>query len=975
MSAPKPGASIDFGRQFSLPIGIPADLPAPALTTYLTELAVNASFLYLDRPARRPLDPGFAAAAASFRVRTLPFGGDQLVVPRSSGVIPSLPAGDLTLPRARVADSGGPWIEAAAMPGKSMAEIAASRFRWDADARKAAPMPQPLLPDEALVVYWPDAAAQGPLLAAALFGIAEDDAATHLLASSTTARDGELERTLLRAPALALARFERYRHLAVRTGKLEVAQPSTTGAWVLRMPPGGIAIPALVSPLEDARTLVFEHVAIDHAVDCTARIVTLHLLRLSEVLANAKFRPAVLAQMSWLFRSWLAWLRVVAPNERPGAPDPTPSIPAATRAPFLTAGTTSRARVEALTAHVLGNPAARASLLDFVASYYAPLLCGRSWAELGVDLPVEPASRPPADVPAHRTLEHLPRSSNTWLLAFAGCPLGRPGRVYEPRTPLVPGQPYPLGRLTTFDLEAVAIAGMTTAEYPDVAAPNVADPLEQVDLSGFTVDSPGTLAVLRAVDIAWQHQEFTTYDWLGEVVKGARRAVRQDPTVDFTDHAAGGHPLASPLRWTQYQDAGELLARMGRLNAARIGATPLAGATIDWWSTTTGLLDAAGTWPAFVPAGDTRQTPSPSAPYMSATTLNPPSPIPWGTNDGESAPGVPRITGFDEFEMEAVLRAATTVRNGKTLVTDLDPALFLALLEREGFRASASGERRRTVREAVFAFAPGVRGVARNADHVGVVLWMTFPFGLDMVVRNKPLQTLLTSDPALVTRSRDNFRDHFTLRLTAEGLLDPAVEPLLDWEYALRYLTARRPGGWPPGGLHHATASRTALWLAFAIHQATFQWVHRQLSQAVTPRRSVPPPGANPYVQVPELVAPPPTPPVGADATAAERRRYVAYWSLVYLAFNVLESTWNAWVDAVPDPVIAAGTSISEYLVYHHNSAPGALEPPGAPGPRLRGQRGNMVRFATALDGYLRLAHGAAAEDTTDPAARIWPAV
>jgi hypothetical protein len=226
-----------------------------------------------------------------------------------------------------------------------------------------------------------------------------------------------------------------------------------------------------------------------------------------------------------------------------------------------------------------------------------------------------------------------------------------------------------------------------------------------------------------------------------------------------------------------------------------------------------------------------------------------------------------------------------------------------------------------------------------------------------------------------MTKTRDNFRDHFSLRLDAGTLLDPAVEPLIDWEMALRYLTSRRPASWPPGGLRSATASRTALWLAFVLQQATFQWVHQRLHHAVTPRRTAPAAGVNPYVQVPELVAGAPALPTpGADATTPDRRRYLAYWALVYLAHNVREKTWNAWVDAVPDPVIAAGTSISEYLLYHHNAAADALEPPGGL-PRERGQRGNMVRFAVALDAYLRLNHGGAAEDKTDPSARAWPAV
>ncbi|MDF1488998.1 hypothetical protein [Tessaracoccus caeni] len=969
-AAQKPGATIDFSREFSLPFGVPTDLTDAALADYLGQLGAEASMVYFDRPDRVALEPGFAPKVKSSRVRTLSIGADRLVVPRCAGVVPSLPAADLDLDAKRVSDSGGSWVAAGPVPGMSMAQVAARRFRWDDDAKAAAPLPQPLLTDEALTAYWPDRPALPPLPAADQPGIAEDDAAGYLLATSAGARDGELERTLLRAPAVGLVRFERYRHLVLRAGRLQVAQPSATGAWVLKAMPSG----STRSPLDEQRTVVFEHVAVEHAIECAARLVTVHLLRLADVLAASRFRPAVLGQMSWLLRSWLAWLSVVAPVVRPGTAGLAATIPATMRAPFEGTKTASRGSVEAMVAYVLADAAAKASLLDFVVSYYAPLLCGRSWSELGVDLPIEPANRPPELVKAHLALERLPFASEMWLLAFAGCPLGRPGRLYEPRTAPSPAHPRPLGRLTTFELEAVAIAGLTTAEYPDVAAPDVADPLRQVDLSGFAADSPGVLAVLRAVDKAPPRQEFTTYDWLAELVKGARRAGPQPAKLDFGNYAAHGHPLAPVLHFPQHVEAVELSARMERLGAVRLGGKPLGAATIDWWSTTTGLRDAAGDWPATVPAqADASLPPSPSTPYKSGTTLKVPPLTSYWQQDGEFAPGAPRVTGFDEVEIEAVLRAVKVVRNGKTLATDLDPALFLALLEREGFRGAASGERLAVERDVTGVFAPGVRSLGRNADHVGLMLWLIYPFGLDMVVRNKPLQNVQFDNPALVTLTRDNVRDHFLLRLTAEGLFDQSADLRVDWESALRYLGARRPAKWTPGGLRHRTASRTALWMAFAIHQATFQWVHRLLTQATTPRKSVPPAGGNPYVQVAEFLAPPP-PPVGADATTAERRRYIAYWSLVYLAFNVEERTWNAWVDSVPDPVLASGTSISEYLVYHRNASPKALEPPGA-GPRQRGQRGNMLRFATALDGYLRLAYGSPAEDTTDPAARAWPVV
>ncbi len=167
--------------------------------------------------------------------------------------------------------------------------------------------------------------------------------------------------------------------------------------------------------------------------------------------------------------------------------------------------------------------------------------------------------------------------------------------------------------------------------------------------------------------------------------------------------------------------------------------------------------------------------------------------------------------------------------------------------------------------------------------------------------------------------------------------------------------------------------SRSAQWMAIALQMATFQWIHKQLSIA-TGTRHLTTTTTDEWVRANEYVVDPPPAP-GATANSDERRRFIAYWSLVYVGFNTSPPTWNCWVNSVPDAKIAAGEPVSRFLTDRKNTVNTAVEPGPHDGPekRLIGQRGHMVRFAAGLDAYMRLGVDADGADISDPHDRAWP--
>jgi hypothetical protein len=532
--------------------------------------------------------------------------------------------------------------------------------------------------------------------------------------------------------------------------------------------------------------------------------------------------------------------------------------------------------------------------------------------------------------------------------------------VADPTAPPEP-RALPFEALSVVELEALAVAGKTVDVFPGVTPGALPDPLDPIDLTPFAGSSPGRAAVFRTVDLAPPKQEYTTVDWLDETIQGARYQQELPPPVEFGD-LAGGHALTEPLGWAAFRTGGSLRAGLDALHAATVGGRRLDDAIVDWWVAKVDI-GAGGRWPVALPgAGGPPDLPAgPQRPFVDAATR------PVGT-----------ASGLDAFDLAAVQAARALVRDGRDETAQVELPLFLAVMDREGYRTNGGQDRVGNFGDQGFRDHPlkivdQVTGLPRSIrrddfpaavtglgqaflDNFARVGWIVFPYGLDIFNQG-------VNAGSFVASVASSFTDRLTF-LRQERVLAASVDPAWAHAFALDRLRGRAFG--VDAVLQNQRRSRRLQWLGILCQQAEFQQRHKALSNAFQL--------GSPFDEVDELVSGV-RPQPGPDANSPQRKAYLAYWALVYLAFNVLPSTWNAWVqeaEAARDKV--AGETVSAFLLYHTNTDPLAVEPPRpppGPDPRHLFQRANMLRFAVALDAYLRVDPGGA-HDTSDPAARAW---
>ena len=956
MSVPglAPACTIDFvTRDFSLPFGLPPELPdAQSVQAYITALGLEVGVrryqgLTAASATQDPSDPGPPSAR-----RAQACGGVTPALFPPSTPLPVAAAAAAVVVSKTQLDSVGKttWLAAVPVAGKTTAEAAGSTFRWDMDARKAFALPAPSFAEECLVAFWSSEPTGGPALSAAVPGVLDSDAATYLLRTPTSVQDGELDGLLLRAPARSLIRFERYRHLRqVSASKLTTSHPSTAGAVVMRTLPTTLGPPESGAPLFKQSTLVLENVSVDAAsasLGALAYCQVVHYAELAEIDAAKK---SLNAQLTWLFRVWLAYLAVARPLVRPTDPDVTSDLDPAVRKPFEQNGTPGNAAIKAFASAALGSEPAKQSLIAFARDFYGSLLCGVSWTELGADLPADPASRPPDLKFAHEVLERIMSAPDAYLVAFAGCPVGQASQVYLQSVGPAAGD-IPVQALTPFDLEGLLIAGHASDVFADVTAPSEPGVLQPYDLSGYDQRADGFMAALRVVDVQPGKHAFTALEWLGETIKGSNRGVFEDPALDFSALGGDGHPLAEPLGWGNFTRAQKLRDDLSTLGATTVGAQTLAQAIVGWWVAKTGLgLGVAGTWPTQDPfsAGVTETPAGPSAPFAPGDTLT-------------------KGSGFDVYDLATALDAAGLVRDAKDPANPPPLALFLALLNSEGYRDGARADRTGGLDSAGWKdaanplltkpnlAAAGVPPGGGLEDAIARLDWILFPYGLDI------FNQAMTFDANCVGSARTSFSAHLD-QLTADGVYTGDLPSLYAHKYALDRLTGR----FSPATLRaqNRRLTRRLQLLGIGCQQAEYQDRHHRLQHADET--------GNPFEVVDEFVAAT-APAPGTDANSDDRRKFIAYYALVYLAFNASPATFSLWVRAANEH--RGAEPVSTYLLYYKNAQPRQLEPtltgelPGTT--RQLYQRANMLRFAVALDAYLRI--GGAAADTADPGGRTW---
>jgi hypothetical protein len=934
-----PNVTIDFRRQFSLPVGVPPALALADLLVYCAELGADTGWLEYpyentDR-ALTELDPGLPGDLRA-SLLTLAGGARAIVVPRSFAVS-GLAAGAITrnagITANHVKTIGLPaWAQVMPAPGEEIWVTNSARFRWDDTTKTASVLPQPFHSDESLALAM-DPTAGGAAIGADLPGIAADDAAQHLLATAAAARDGELDPLVLRAPALGLARFDRYRHVeATLAGAsvtaVSVRAQSAAGALLLRVLPSAITPPIdSLEPILKEHTLVFEHLAVDDVARCLGPLAWLQLVRFDELTAIKKFKDEVHKHCSTALRCWLAHGALGFGATGAG------EIAEAVTAPFKKDAAASVDQVKAAIAAIMAKQLAKEGLRTFVTGAYASILAGKSWIEQGTAFPVVEANRPAALKWAHKALEGVMMEPHLWLVAYAGCPLGRPSALYRSATGLATADLLRRG-LSTFDLEALVLAGRAGEVFPDVTAPALpALRTDPVVLTAYAGKARGYLAAVRVVE-ATRVRECTTRDWLRATIVGWHHKIRAPVPIDFDQFAAAGHPLARALSWAEFDAARTARASMDILHGTKVGAKTLSRDIVDFWIR---AADLGPTWPVSQPGQNDQDLPAgPTDPYM----------------PGETSRG---IAGFDELDLDAALVASNFLRDGVDTTQKVALPVILALLDREGLRADSRWQRGGALSDefrdnlnkdkdsdlsAIAVAKAGFQdGFARR-------IWTLNSFGLD--VMDVPALTGLGGIAGV-----DDWKQFARLRVAEylQRLLDAGVAVDLDPARVKEYCVARTIGRTHPVTkvLQAKLATRQLQWIGIVLQQGEFQRRHALIRRgpAAGELNSSwrPLVGGTTLTAVPEYAAPRPSP--GANAEAGSRYAYLAYYSMLYLAFNGSPGLWNSWVNIAN--ANRGVRSVTEYFLYKST----ALDT--LAGGRVPWHRGHALRFVTALDAYLRL--------------------
>jgi hypothetical protein len=1014
----------DYTRLAALPI-LQSPSPVTDRSRWLGASAATVGPLvwrYPDEAGNNPVSPW------NFNVRGLPIDSTtEIVLPTDT---PDRDLGGTRTGGLPLQISPARWDEVTIHdlvmePGESPAEFevrTSGRLRWDSRSLMESPLSVPFHPDAAIVAAFGGPPDTSGLLASDLPGsLAETPPPVpHLLATSVEDGGGELDPSLLRAPAPGVVRFERFHHVvhAAGSGMLTLRRPSREGRLVIvTIPPESVQPSALVDAFDDVAAIdrrlffTFEDVDAESVLEILPAIVIDQVRRFGELLDA----PACLTNddpgrflretLVWLLRTWQA----AAELEGLLALVPT-SIADTLRGlvppGWMPAGRGGDAVLRAALTLVVAHGDALSALKDFVSEIFAPLLLGDALADVGIAIDPEDAA---PGTPAKELVDFAGLSLR-WLPCFAGCPLGRPGSVWVPDEirPLVWDEENERFKVdggllhrvvySTFQVEAFYQARLGGEGDPiaDPAEARADGAITEAALRDWWQALPGSTlgskTVLRLLELDLPARSFTTLDWLGELTHGTARRRAQLPLLDFEPDATAGHPLAELVDWDGYVRARGVRDGTDQLDASRVHDR-----TLSWWVAHTRLADAAGKWPSMWSA--VRIPASPRTPYRPAgrSTSGRDRTVtdgPWQYVLSE-APAVPETKssvarcGWDDFDFMAVAQAAAAVRDGRTFQGPVHPALLLAVAETEGYRLFAPQSRVRDVppdrgrREdgASFVWGPppdqaqmmlgqGESVALYYARDLAIANWWLHPHELDVMVysrADKP-QTVANEGAWVVNRL---LRPDWGGKPGDAPPTDP-IDPnrtFIDPEFlpgdAYEFSRRRVVGEWIK--LNGADVVRTfrltrALQpLGLAVQAAIFQWVHRQLSEMTGYL-------GESYTRVDELAdpgIPPPSP--GVDALDPARADYIAYWATVYLAFNASPGVWNKWVNLAQ--ARRRGTErATHYLVYRLDNS--TSTPPNAP---VYGALSNMMRFAVALDAYLRIEFETGAVDTSDPGGRRWP--
>lgn len=1000
MRLEKPGCGIDWRRYFTLPVCVPPEsLTEAQRFQYIGQLDASAQILVstFDRfQATRPV---------ATAVRAAPVGDpSRVILPRVTGNTAVSEEAKLPDNHTAVVETG---VFQPGAPDPGTADEVEARLqtrlpRYHKEpGNRLTPIPIPFADWDAVRFYFADKettgfretfefAEEGVILPDGTLADELPALLLHTRIDETSMELGELDRLMLRAPVTGRFRFDPYYIYRWAGDEFQPVGPSTSGRLLVQQPRLSTHEN---DPRDRTRTRVFlDRVFAFEHVDRASVVPIIHSslvlqLRYFEAFEE-HFRGSATAEprlripnsshkvLSWvidgvnsLLRSWTAYLSVL--RWRPEDDAVASTIPEEWKSAFPPAERKT-SHVKALIPivnQILGSSLFLESLLYFSSNVYAPLLAGYTWMETLRRNEQDPTVRrfpatkdlPPftpedaALIKQHQRLRFVEDPKFRWVACYAGCPVGKPARVYAPTA--VEGTAFPENGLTAYEVEALhaADAAADALGVPAVAEAPGPRPGQAMDLAPFSTKASGHACFFSAapLGVAPLH---TTADFLLELTRGIHFDRKEQGFLDLhalQDGATGqGHPLIAVLRADEHQKATHLRRQMDVLSTTMVDTDPLAENSLTWWRSKVGMA------PGLLPA--------PADPYRDDQTR------------GRRFPGVLEFddlmaqgdpSGFDAFDIESAYLACE--RMSQSGGPRLPLPVLLALMETEGVKLFAPINR--LVRSVTTATKTLVwEAHARDRDHDlrppiledwlvptaadqrARQFWLSYPYGLDRFALpagdegfNDRIDTIEESG-VFVREAGENLARYIRKRVFSHFHRPPALGD--DDDFGVLQIWKR---------------SRRMHWAALSVMAGFFRQLELDMHAG---RNGFNPPDSD---WLPAASSPPDL--VGEEGekvsvTDTEWKDFLSYYGMIYIAYNSNPATLEDFKIGAEAAVPADWPlSLRDFLLFEHSRYKEVIQ--------------NMARFVVGLDAYLRLnlmegmspgEYEEADADATPPADRTW---
>jgi hypothetical protein len=819
----------------------------------------------------------------------------------------------------------------------------------------------------------------------------------YLLETSGTSL-GELDRLVIRSPLTGLVRYEPYYHFKLNGNNLEVLCPSNSGRLVIRG--------ELDNDNNQSETRLYEESEfIIENVDRASVMAQFNKL-LSYTIGNFKNFAILSTDMksdttppatfktdsanflyekykvlvSRALKAWLLFKKNINCIKNDSLTWDTITATFANYTLFEGCGNTRDVQVILTLLELIQNtPDWKKAFSDFLEGYYVPLLCGVSWYEarnlysnddISVTFPVASSEYPKNGTNEGdrvKQLEHLwleqiydESAFANGILCYRGCPVGYPSKVYRaiPYTSL--DKKLPEDALTTYELEAMHLAGRNTdLSFTFTSAePREPKPATCLSLDGYKSCVVGYCASFQMAKDTF----YTLIDWLQELVKETNGVKLDPPPLDISKYykandKASTHPLLNILQYDNYTLCQSIRKQMDVYNTLKVdGGALLTKANLQWWVDKVSFIVEKK---IEMPFPNTLQWPDGSQPaptnqFMSSRTNLP--------NNCASSYFDVIPSGFDLFDLESVFLARNAVYNYLTGKFDMPLPVILAILHREGVNTFAWLYRNPYPKQP-FGKAFSMQGhltktITNDTDQNDFARYyfLGFIFGLDTYNHGA---TSTTAANARFDMVLNNYL--FRTDLSPSGVLN---RNLIKDAWALRKYISERvyaPATNIDGIPFIRKNSRRSQWAFIILMLGWYQsrqTVANKKTQDDSPNFNYTMPDwfDNHYSDEQGNI----------NALDPKRKDFITYYTLLYLAYNSGQAGWNDFIQQVeaayPTYIQnlklkdSSGNDLSlddkkkkftirDYLLFKYKPT-GHIE-----------AMSNLIHFAATLDSYCRIVY------------------